>query len=95
MKKTALMIMVIAVICFLTAGCATLTTPVTATTQPVGSKVGQATGKLWFTFFGTADVGVRAAAENGGIKTISTIDITKKLGPLGFFTDYTTTVTGE
>ena len=95
MKKSVVMVMVIAVICFLAAGCATLTLPVAATTQPIGSKVGQASGKIWLAVFGTADAGIQAAAENGGITKISTVDLTKKFGILGLWIEYTVTVTGE
>jgi hypothetical protein len=84
-----------AVVCFLAAGCATITSPVVATTNPVGSKVGQASGKIWFGAFGSADAGIQAAAQNGGITNISTVDFTTKLGILGLWTEYQATVTGE
>ncbi|MDR3166631.1 MAG: TRL-like family protein [Treponema sp.] len=95
MKKIIGMTAVLIAICFLVVGCATITVPVVATTNPVGSKVGQASGKIWFGLFGSADAGIQAAAKNGGIKNISTVDITQKLGILGLWIEYEATVTGE
>ncbi|MDR0722077.1 MAG: TRL-like family protein [Treponema sp.] len=90
-----IVVMALAAICFLVAGCATITSPVVATTNPVGSKVGQASGKIWLGVFGSADAGIQAAAKNGGITNISTVDFTQKLGILGLWVEYETTVTGE
>lgn len=75
-------------------GCA-LTLPVTATNNPVGPKVGMATatGYLGILFFGQ-DASVRAAAKNGGITKISTIDL-KHTSVLGLVVTYQTIVTGE
>jgi hypothetical protein len=75
-------------------GCA-LTLPVTATSNPVGMKVGtsKATGYLGFLFFGQ-DAGVQRAAKNGGITKISTVDI-KQTNILGLVIMYETIVTGE
>jgi hypothetical protein len=95
MKKLIMMAVTIIAICFLTVGCATITIPVATTTNPVGSKVGQASGKIWFGLFGTANAGIQAAAKNGGITNIATVDITKKLGILGLWIEYKATVTGE
>jgi hypothetical protein len=94
-KKKFIALMALAVACFLTIGCATVTTPAVATGNPIGSKVGTASGRIWLGAFGSADAGIRAAAMNGGIKTISTVDLTTKLGILGLWVDYEATVTGE
>ena len=93
MKK--LMLMVVTAMCLLAVSCATITQPVAATTNPVGSKVGQASGIIVLGAFGTADAGIQAAAKNGGITKISTVDLTKKLGILGLYMTYQATVTGE
>jgi drug/metabolite transporter (DMT)-like permease len=95
MKKLIVIMAALIAICFLVVGCATITIPVVATTNPVGSKVGQASGKIWLGVFGSADAGIQAAAKNGGIKTISTVDLTQKLGFLGLWIEYKATVTGE
>lgn len=87
--------MALVAVCFLAFGCASITGPVTATTNPVGSKVGQASGKIWLGVFGRADAGIQAAAKNGGITNISTVDFTQKLGILGLWVEYEATVTGE
>jgi len=72
-----------------------LTLPVTATSNPVGSKVGTATatGYLGVLFF-NADASIRSAAKNGGITKISTVDI-KSTSMLNIIVTYETIVTGE
>ncbi len=75
-------------------GCS-LTMPVAATSNPVGSKVGvaKATGYLWVLFF-NQDASIQAAARNGGITRISTVDI-KQTNTLNIIVTYETIVTGE
>ena len=72
-----------------------LTLPVTATSNPVGSKVGTSsgTGYLGVLFFG-ADASIQTAAKNAGITKISTVDL-KRSDILGLITTYETIVTGE
>jgi hypothetical protein len=72
-----------------------LTLPVAATSNPVGSKVGQATATGFFgVLFFNADASIRTAAKNGGITKISTVDI-KQGNVLNLIVTYTTIVTGE
>ncbi|GAB1371936.1 hypothetical protein MASR1M45_19980 [Candidatus Kapaibacterium sp.] len=72
-----------------------LTMPVAATSNPVGSKVGtaKATGFLGVLFF-DADASIQSAAKNGGITKISTVDV-KYSNILGLIVSYETIVTGE
>ncbi|MFY7707945.1 MAG: TRL domain-containing protein [Flavobacteriales bacterium] len=72
-----------------------LTLPVNATSNSVGSKVGtaKATGFLGFLFF-NADASIKSAAQNGGITKISTVDI-KQTSLLNIIVTYETIVTGE
>ncbi|WP_154859425.1 TRL-like family protein [Cyclobacterium xiamenense] len=72
-----------------------LTLPVTATSNPIGEKVGtaKATGYLGALFF-DADASIRTAAKNGGISEISTVDI-KKGNLLNLIVTYETIVTGK
>ncbi len=72
-----------------------LTLPVTATSNPVGQKVGtaKATGYLGVLFF-DADASIQTAAKNGGITEISTVDI-KHGSILGIIVTYETIVTGK
>jgi hypothetical protein len=72
-----------------------LTLPVNATSNSVGSKVGtaKATGFLGFLFF-NADASIKTAAQNGGITKISTVDI-KQTSLLNIVVTYETIVTGE
>lgn len=58
--------------------CAT-TTPITATSNPVGNKVGIAkTTRILTIFGGRSDVGINTAAKNGGITRISHVDAFQK-----------------
>lgn len=72
-----------------------LTLPVSATSNPLGSKVGKASGTcfLYQLCFG-ADASVQNAARNGGITKISTVDLQTK-NVLGIIVTYTCIVTGE
>lgn len=72
-----------------------ITMPVNATSNPVGSKVGSAKGMMFLhsLAFG-ADASIKSAAKNGGITKISTVDI-KYSDVLGIVQTYETIVTGE
>jgi len=74
--------------------CAT-TTPVTATSNPVGNKCGVAKTTTILSFFGgSADCGINKAAKNGGITRISHVDAFQKTY-LGIVTIYGVRVYGE
>ncbi|MFN5317817.1 MAG: TRL domain-containing protein [Bacteroidia bacterium] len=86
---------VLAAVVMATVSSCALTLPVTATENPVGTRVGtsKATGYfniLWF----NQDASIRTAAKNGGITKISTVDI-KWTSILGIIVGFETTVTGE
>ncbi len=72
-----------------------VTLPVNATSNPVGSKVGtsKATGYFGILFFGQ-DASIQKAAKDGGITKISTVDV-KQGNVLGIIWTYETIVTGE
>lgn len=72
-----------------------ITLPVNATSNAVGSKVGtaKAEGYLGFLFF-DADASIQSAAKNGGISKISTVDV-KYSSILNLLVSYETIVTGE
>ena len=72
-----------------------LTTPVGATSNAVGSKVGEAGGTCYFYQICLGvDAGVAAAARAGGISKISTVDY-KVDNLLGVLVTHTCVVTGE
>ena len=76
------------------ASCST-TTPVTATSNPVGNKCGIAkTVTVLSIFGGSADCGINKAAKNGGITRISHVDAFQK-NYLGIVTIYGVRVYGE
>lgn len=81
-------------ICAMMASCS-LTLPVNATSNTIGSKVGtaKAVGYLGILFF-DADASIQTAAKNGGITKISTVDI-KYSSILNLIVSYETIVTGE
>ncbi len=93
MKK--LMIFATALITSLILASCSITFPVTATSNSVGSKVGESTAVIYLgVFYFDADASIRTAAKNGGITKISTVDI-KQFNVFNLYTTYTTIVTGE
>jgi hypothetical protein len=95
MRKKIAILAVTAAIAAL-AACSSITSPLAATANPVGSKIGEAKVSL---LFGTIpikknqDGGVYAAAKNGGITRISTVDVKTRNWIIGI--TRTTIVTGE
>jgi len=76
------------------AGCA-MTFPGGATSNPIGPKVGVATGHIYLgVLYFDQDASILKAAKNGGITKISTFDV-KKTDILGLVQSYETIVTGE
>ena len=82
-------------VCALALTACTTVIPYAATSNTVGSKVGEATYELYFgiPWPMEQDFGIQAAAKNGGITKISTVDI-KWYNAL-FIQKFTTVVTGE
>lgn len=70
------------------------TSPLTATSNQIGSKVGESHSISVLGLVAIGDGGVQEAANKAGIKKISTVD-TKTMSVLGVFTKTTTVVTGE
>ena len=72
-----------------------ITVPVSATSNELGSKTGTATGTCYLSqlCFG-ADASIATAARNGGITKISTVDL-KTSNILGLIVRYECIVTGE
>ena len=93
MKKVKSIFALLALVAMMSS--CSLTLPVSATSNPVGTKVGtaKATGYLGVLFF-NADASIQRAAKNGGITRISTVDI-KSGTILGLIVTYETIVTGE
>lgn len=73
----------------------TMNLPISATSNPVGKKVGVASGfSVFYGFSMFGDATIFNAAKNGGITKISTVDF-KITNYLGFFQTYDCIVTGE
>ena len=69
-------------------------TPVTATSNVVGTKVGKASATNVLGIVATGDASINAAAKDAGIKKISHVD-QEEVSVLGLFSKVTTFVYGE
>ena len=78
---------------FLTVSCS-VTTPVAATSNPIGSKVGTSSGKCYFNICRNVDASILTAAQNGNITKVSTVDYKVK-NFLGIVKTHECIVTGE
>ena len=84
----------IALIIAMFVGCTTIS-PITATSNELGTKVGTSTAAFIFGLIPISDdYSIQAAAKEGGITKISTVDL-KSFNYLGIYSGYTTIVTGE
>jgi hypothetical protein len=55
-----------------------LTTPIAATSNPIGTKMGKSSGYCIVGICLKADASIMTAAKNGGITKISTVDYRRK-----------------
>ena len=97
MKKTFKALAVVAA-CALASSCATISTPVTATTNPFGSKCGEAKSTLYLGGLWSskgAENGIDKAAKSAGITKISHVDSYTKSYLLGIVIEQITKVSGE
>lgn len=75
--------------------CATYPIPITATGNELGTKVGRASDNIYFGMFGDASgANIPAAARNGNITRISTVDV-QVSNFLNIVQKVTCVVTGE
>jgi hypothetical protein len=106
MKKIIFALLSLAVLFAVAACSTTVTAPVEATNNPIGSKVGEQSETVHFVwilpFSYSWDASAYKAAQNAGITRIATVDIQKKVEwklsrffPLFQDVTYTTIVTGE
>jgi hypothetical protein len=94
MKKTFQTLALLLCMAAITSSCS-LTLPVSATSNPVGNKVGTATAPVFLrVLVFNGDASIQTAAKNGGITKISTVDL-KKTDILGLYGTYECIVTGE
>jgi hypothetical protein len=101
MKKGLLVLAALtAVLVF--AGCPTIITkPIAVSNNPIGTKVGEQSESVTFTFIFplnySIDVSAYKAAQNGGISRIATVDLRIEEVSKGFTrtVTYTTIVTGQ
>jgi len=96
MKKVRNVFFAVAVAGLMMLSSCSLTRPVAATSNPVGSKVGVASTTQIIGFFPDGgDASIQTAAKNGGITKISTVDYRFSLVFLTFIMKHETIVTGE
>lgn len=93
MKKVIKSVAVAIVSVAMLSSCST-TTPIAATSNPVGNKCGQASTTRILGFGGSANIGINKAAKNAGITKISHVDYST-YSFLGIYSKYTTRVYGE
>ncbi len=73
-----------------------VTSPVAATSNPIGSKVGVAsTTQMIGFFFDGGDASIQTAAKNGGITKISTVDYKFTMVFFTLMMKHETIVTGD
>ena len=84
-------------VCALVSSCATISNPVTATTNPVGSKCGVAESTIYLSTWSSNGEGngIEQAAKNAGITKISHVDTYRKNILWGLVIKQTTKVYGE
>ncbi|MDO4949875.1 MAG: TRL domain-containing protein [Bacteroidales bacterium] len=70
------------------------TRPITATSNPVGNKCGEASTTRILGLGGSDNIGINRAAKDGGITRISHVDYST-FSFLGLYTKMTTRVYGE
>ena len=89
MKKVSLYLLVL----LFSSGCS-LTIPISATSNPIGTKVGKSSGTCILNVCLDVDASINTAAKNGGITKISTVDYRTK-SYLGLIKKHECIVTGE
>ena len=97
MKLTLKTLAAVAV-CALVSSCATISNPVTATTNPLGSKCGEAKSVLYLGGLWSSkgeENGIDKAAKSAGITKISHVDSYTKSYLLGLYIEQITKVYGE
>ena len=84
-------------VCALVSSCATISNPVTATTNPMGSKCGVAESTIYLGTWSSKgeENGIQQAAKNAGITKISHVDTYRKNILWGLVIKQTTKVYGE
>jgi hypothetical protein len=92
MKSKLLLVTVVSALAMVLSGCA-IGGALNYTDNPVGSKVGKACAKNTLGLFATGDASIAAAAKNGGITQVATVDVVSEPGL--FVGQFCTIVTGE
>jgi hypothetical protein len=95
MKKVRNAFIALCAIAAFTLASCSVTVPYQTTANPVGTKVGKASGTCYLRFLCfDVDYSIHTAAKNGGINKIATVDIKTK-NVLGIIWTFETIVTGE
>jgi hypothetical protein len=95
--KKIILLLIVGMMLFALASCTTVT-PLAATSNELGHKVGTATVFYLFAWLPlplSGDRGIAKAARDGGITKISTVDTKTVIWPFFIGVSYTTIVTGE
>lgn len=83
--------------CAFISSCVTISNPVAATSNPLGSKCGESKSTIWFGLWDSKgkDNGIEKAAEEAGITKISHVDSYSKYILFGLVQQQVTKVYGE
>jgi hypothetical protein len=97
MKKMIKKFCVLAMAAGMLASCCTISVPVTATSNPVGSKCGETTSYVYLMSFGAKgnESGIQQCAQKAGITKISHVDSYVKSIFFGLVQKHTIKVYGE
>ena len=95
--KFTLKALVAVAVCALVSSCATISRPVTATTNPLGSKCGVAKSTVYLGLWSSKgeENGIDKAAKEAGITKISHVDSYAKTYLFGLWIEQVTKVYGE
>ena len=96
--KLTLKVLAAVAVCALVSSCATISNPITATINPLGSKCGEAKSTLYLGGLWSskgAENGIDQAAKNAGITKISHVDSYTKSYFFGIVIEQITKVYGE
>ncbi len=97
MKKTCLKAFTLLFTATILASCCTISQPIAATSNPVGTKCGKTESKIYLYMFGKngKNVGIQQCAKKAGISKISHVDSYVKNSLFGLIQTRTVKVYGE
>ena len=95
--KKSLKTLVAVTLCALVSSCATISSPIAATSNPLGTKCGEAKSYIYLGLWSSKgnENGIDKAAKSAGITKISHVDSYTKMYLMGVVMEQVTKVYGE